>query len=131
MVNGLDHIAIVVDDTEKALEFWRDRFGLTVLLQEVVNDGAVLLTHLDLGNTQLQLVQPLVPVSPLVKWLAENGSGLHHFCFKVDDTAQALEDAVGRGFASAETKMHQGTQGKRAVFLDKSVTGVQIEFTGP
>src|SRR6185503_2767606 len=60
MFTGLDHLAIVIPDTEEALKIWRDRVGLKLLYSEVVQDGAVRLTHLDLGNTQLQLVEPLV-----------------------------------------------------------------------
>jgi len=130
MFNGLDHIAIAVQDTDEALKIWRDRFGMEVLLQEVVNDGAALLTHLDLGNTQLQLVQPLKE-GPLQSWLDEHGSGLHHFCLKVDDTEAALANAAELGLAQISTKLHQGTLGKRAVFLDRNETGVLVEFTGP
>ncbi|RME72395.1 MAG: hypothetical protein D6781_02330, partial [Verrucomicrobia bacterium] len=48
---GLDHLAIAVNDTEEALKLWRDTFGFPVLYSEVVNDGTIRLTHLDLGNT--------------------------------------------------------------------------------
>src|SRR5437588_12612734 len=70
MFKGLDHIAIVVADTEVALQTWRDRFGLPVLFSETINGGTVRLTHLDLGNTHLQLVQPLTADHPLAAWLA-------------------------------------------------------------
>ncbi len=124
---GLDHLAIVVPDTEAALKIWRDTFGLKVLYSEAVNDGTVRLTHLDLGNTQLQLVEPLTPEHPLQGWLAKNGPGLHHFCLKVEDVAQAKATAP----VPATSSPHQGTQGKRALFLDKSATqGVQVELTG-
>ena len=81
MFDRLDHVAIVVPDTEAALLIWRDKFGLPVLFSETINNGAVRLTHLDMGNTQLQLVQPLLSDHPLAIWLAEHGPGLHHFCF--------------------------------------------------
>ena len=124
---GLDHLAIAVPDTEAALRIWRDQFGFKVLYSEDVNNATVRLTHLDLGNTQLQIVQPLTPDHPLQAWLAKNGPGLHHFCLKVEDVGQARE-ASPVPTASAP---HQGTQGKRALFLDKSATqGVQVEFTG-
>jgi methylmalonyl-CoA/ethylmalonyl-CoA epimerase len=124
---GLDHLAIVVPDTEEALKLWRDQFGFKVLFSEEVNNGAVRLTHLDLGNTHLQLVQPLTPDHPLHGWLAKNGPGLHHFCLKVAD----VEAAMAASPVPPAPAMHQGTQGKRALFLDKSATqGVQVEFTG-
>ena len=112
------------------------------------------LTHLDLGNTHLQLVEPLTPDHPLQAWLAKNGPGLHHFCLKVDDVDEAGKTAFSQGTAAsspppqppsaARTPLgpevartppfpapHQGTQGKRALFLDKAATqGVQVEVTG-
>jgi methylmalonyl-CoA/ethylmalonyl-CoA epimerase len=124
---GLDHLAVAVPDTEEALKVWRDTFGFPVLYSEDVNGGTVRLTHLDLGNTQLQLVQPLAPEHPLQAWLAKHGPGLHHFCFKVEDVGEAIEVSP----VPTAPKPHQGTQGKRAVFLDQTATqGVQVELTG-
>jgi methylmalonyl-CoA epimerase len=124
---GLDHLAIAVPDTEAALKLWRDTFGFPVLYSEDVNGGTVRLTHLDLGNTQVQLVQPLTPDHPLQAWLAQHGPGLHHFCLRVEDVGEAMKASP----VPTAPKPHQGTQGKRAVFLDKSATqGVQVELTG-
>jgi methylmalonyl-CoA/ethylmalonyl-CoA epimerase len=121
---GLDHIAIAVPDTAEALKVWRDQLGFPVLYSEDVNDGTVRLTHLDLGNAHLQLVEPLTPDHPLQAWLAKNGAGLHHFCLRVENVGVELPGLSGPA-------PHQGTQGKRAAFLDKSVTqGVQVEITG-
>lgn len=131
MFNGLDHIAILVEDTEEALRLYRDRLGLPVLLSEVVNQGMVRLTHLDLGNTHLQLVQPLTEDHPLHATLREQGSCLHHFCFRVENVDTAIQEAEARGFEMAQPNPHQGTQGKRAVFLSREGTaGIQIELTG-
>jgi methylmalonyl-CoA/ethylmalonyl-CoA epimerase len=124
---GLDHLAIVVPDTEAALKLWRDTLGFPLLYSEDVNDGTVRLTHLDLGNTHLQLVQPLTPGHPLQEWLRKNGPGLHHFCLKVDDVGEAMKHSPVPTAPAA----HQGTQGKRAVFLDPAATqGVRVELTG-
>ena len=132
MFKGLDHLAIVVPDTEAALKIWRDRFGFPVLLSEAVNNDTVLLTHLDLGNTHLQLVQPLTDDHPLWAWLEANGPGLHHFCLAVDDVGQAFEETTKLGLPPGQAQPHQGTQGKRAMFLDSSATdGLRVELTGP
>ena len=131
MFEGLDHLAIVVPDTEEALKVWRDRFGFPVLLSEAVNNKTVLLTHLDLGNTHLQLVQPLAKDHPLWDWLEANGPGLHHLCLAVNDLDRACEEILQRNLAPAEAQPHQGTQGKRALFLDRASTGnVLAELTG-
>jgi methylmalonyl-CoA/ethylmalonyl-CoA epimerase len=127
---GLDHLAIVVPNTEEALAVWRDRLDLAVLYSEVVNDGAVRLTHLDLGNTHLQLVEPLQSNHPLKSWLQKNGPGLHHICFKVGNVGNA-RSALKRSGLPSSAKPHPGTQGKRALFLDRARTqNVQVELTG-
>jgi methylmalonyl-CoA/ethylmalonyl-CoA epimerase len=103
---------------------------LRVLYSEVVNEGTVRLTHLDLGNTQLQLVEPLTEDHPLRTWLAERGPGLHHLCFKVDNVEEAYRALPRQGLPVA-SKMHEGTQGKRALFVDGEATGgVGLEITG-
>jgi methylmalonyl-CoA/ethylmalonyl-CoA epimerase len=128
---GLDHLAIVVHDTESALEVWRDRFGFPVVLSEIVNEGSIRLTHLDLGNTHLQLIQPLSVDHPLRDWLDAHGAGLHHLCLAVDDVGVALVEAARLGLPPAERRPHQGTAGKQAIFLDLAATkNVQVELTG-
>jgi len=128
---GLDHLAIAVPSTDEALKVWRDQLGFTVLCSEVVNGGVVRLTHLDLGNTHLQLVEPLTPDHPLQDWLAKNGPGLHHFCLKVGNVAVSQTELVAAGLAALVPPPHQGTQGKRALFLSKSATqNVLVEVTG-
>lgn len=125
--SGLDHVAVLVRDTDEALRVWRDTLGFQELYQEVVQGGAVRLTHLDLGNTHLQLVQPLTPEHPLQAVLERHGPMLHHLCLRVDNVQKAVETAPVRTGA----KLHQGTRGKRAVFLDTTSTqGVQVELTG-
>jgi methylmalonyl-CoA/ethylmalonyl-CoA epimerase len=127
---GLDHLAIAVPSTEEALKIWRDRLGFPVVCSEVVNGGAIRLTHLDLGNTHLQLVEPLLPDHPLQTWLRQHGPGLHHFCLKVPDVAAAHAGLLAAGLASA-TPPHQGTLGKRALFLAPASTqNIQMEITG-
>jgi methylmalonyl-CoA/ethylmalonyl-CoA epimerase len=131
LFKGLDHLAIVVPDTEEALKIWRDKFGFKVLLSEAVNNNTTLLTHLDLGNTHLQLVQPLTEDHPLQAWLREHGPGLHHFCLKVDNVNAAFEEVQQMGLPPGQAKPHQGTAGKRAMFLDAQATdGIRVELTG-
>jgi methylmalonyl-CoA/ethylmalonyl-CoA epimerase len=129
----LDHLAIAVPNTGEALKIWRDRLGLSVVCSEVVNNGATRLTHLELGNTHLQLVEPLTPDHPLQGWLARNGgSGLHHFCFKVDDVGAAHAKFAATGLVSETPPPHEGIRGRRALFLDRNSTqGVPVEITGP
>jgi methylmalonyl-CoA/ethylmalonyl-CoA epimerase len=85
VIRRLDHVAVAVKDTEFALAHFRDRLGLRVAAVDEPPEIPVRLTYLDLGNTWLQLVEPLDPTHPLAAWLQANGDGLHHICFGVDD----------------------------------------------
>lgn len=124
----LDHVAIVVPDTEQALHVWRDLVGLPLLFSEVVQDETIRLTHLDLGNTELQLVEPLVPEHPLQDWLAQRGVALHHLCFETEDLDAVFGDDHGLPLAPARPLPHEATLGRRAVFLDATDTSVVIEL---
>jgi methylmalonyl-CoA/ethylmalonyl-CoA epimerase len=85
VIRRLDHVAVAVRDTEAALTHFRDRLGLLVAAVDEPPEVPVRLTYLDLGNTWLQLVEPLDPAHPLAAWLEANGDGLHHICLGVDD----------------------------------------------
>jgi methylmalonyl-CoA/ethylmalonyl-CoA epimerase len=131
MFKGLDHLAIVVPDTEAALAVWRDRFGFAVLDSEVVNGGMTRLTQLDLGNTQLQLVEPLTEDHPLREWLRANGPGLHHLCLAVDDAAAAFAELPEAGLPPGQPALTQATRGRRSFFVDAAAAqGVRVEVVG-
>jgi methylmalonyl-CoA/ethylmalonyl-CoA epimerase len=88
----LDHVAVVVRDTEHALRYFRDRLGLEVARSEELESPRVRLTYLDAGNAYIQLLEPLEGTEPLARWLDENGEGLHHVCFGVDDVLGAARE---------------------------------------
>lgn len=111
LLKRLDHVAVVVADTETALSHFSGSLGLEVVSSEVLVSPRVRLTYLDLGNTLLQLVEPLDGESAVATALAETGEGLHHLCFAVEsvvDAATQLSDpprppalGTGRGRVSA------------------------------
>lgn len=130
MFKSLDHIAIVVHDTDAALGFYRDQLGLAVVVDEVIESGGVRLTHLDLGNVHLQLVQPMSEDHPLQEHLREHGEGLHHLCLLVDSVAETITDLPQQGLAARKLAPHDGPKGRTAAFLDPQTTrGVIWEIT--
>ena len=130
MFKGLDHLAIVVRDTEDSLKFYRDVLGLPMLFSQELPDQPVRLTHLDMGNTHLQLVQPLTDDHPLQAWLDEHGEGLHHFCFYVDSVEHMIEDLPDKGIPSRDASPRSGPNGQQAAFIDPENTrNVLIEIT--
>ncbi len=131
MFQGIDHIAIVVKDTEEALRFYRDVLGLPLLFSEVLEEQSVRLTHLDMEGCHLQLVQPLSDEHPLSEHLRQRGEGLHHLCFKVENVPDVMGQMSDHQLASRDAKPRRGPRGRQAVFIDPETTrGVLIEITG-
>lgn len=127
----LDHIAIVVRDTDEALKFYRDQLGLPLLFSQVLPDAPLRLTHLDTGTAvNLQLVQPLTEDHPLAAWLRTHGEGLNHLCFKVDSVASAMTTLPSHGLPLRDKAPRAGPNGRAAAFLDPAATrGVLLEVT--
>lgn len=130
MFKEVDHIAIVVRDTEEALSFYRDTMKLPLKVSEEVPDVGVRLTHLDMGNLDLQLVEPLSKDHPLSQYLDEKGEGLHHICWKMPDVGESVEKLESFGLKPRSTQLHSGVKGKKAAFVDPTCSrGVLWEMT--
>jgi methylmalonyl-CoA/ethylmalonyl-CoA epimerase len=127
----LDHVAIVVKDTEASLTVYRDALRLPFLFSEVLADQNVRLTHLDMGVCHLQLVEPLVPEHPLHAVLRDRGESLHHVCFRVPDVQQAIAELPSlHGLTSRDPRPRSGPCGRRSTFIDPAGTrGVLFELT--
>lgn len=122
----LDHVAVLVRDTDEALRFYSGRLGLAVASSEEIPAPHVRLTYLDAGNAYIQLVQPLAGDSPLTVWLDEHGEGLHHICFGVDDVAGAVGELSDPG---AGISIGTG-RGRVSSFVSAAGShGVRIECT--
>jgi methylmalonyl-CoA/ethylmalonyl-CoA epimerase len=127
MIRRLDHVAVAVADTETALRHFRDRLGLRVVAVDEPPEVPVRLTYLDLGNTYLQLVEPLDSAHPLAAWIAAHGDGLHHICLGVDDVECELRRI---GPAGAELPPLGSGRGRPAGFpAGEPAHGVRIECT--
>ncbi|HEY9712778.1 MAG TPA: methylmalonyl-CoA epimerase, partial [Chroococcales cyanobacterium] len=87
----LDHIAVAVTDLNEALEFYKNKFGLQCLGIEEVPEQGVRVAKLELGNTHLELLEPLSEDTPVGKYLKQRGPGLHHICIGVDDICTKLD----------------------------------------
>jgi methylmalonyl-CoA/ethylmalonyl-CoA epimerase len=125
LLRRLDHVAILVRSTDAALRYYQGELGLPVHSSEEIDSPHVRLTYLDAGNAFVQLVEPLDPASALGTWLDQQGEGLHHICFGVDDVpaaAAALSDGVPPILGSG--------RGRTSAFVTTSDShGVRIECT--
>jgi methylmalonyl-CoA/ethylmalonyl-CoA epimerase len=126
-IRRLDHVAVVVRDTEAALETYRDRLGLRVAHTEVLQSLRVRLTYLDCGNAFLQLVEPLDSETSIGRWLDEHGEGLHHVAFGVENSLAAAS-ALATDGAPPPTE-GQGRGRVSAFVPGEPEHGVRLECT--
>jgi len=122
------HIGIAVEALDRILPFYRDILGLPeVPLDD--SDGARI-TGLIAGESLVELLEADAPDSPIARFLARRGPGIHHVCFAVDDLDATLERCRGAGLRLIDTRPRPGAEGKRIAFLHPSSTaGVLIELT--
>jgi methylmalonyl-CoA/ethylmalonyl-CoA epimerase len=126
LLRRLDHVAIAVRDTAEALRYFSERLGLEVARSEELASPHVRLTYLDAGNAYIQLVEPLDADADLARWLDENGEGLHHVCFGVDDVLEA----AGRLSLGGDTPSVGSGRGRVSAFVPGPLEhGVRVECT--
>ncbi|HEU4570221.1 MAG TPA: methylmalonyl-CoA epimerase [Gemmatimonadales bacterium] len=124
------HIGVAVTDIAAALPFYRDVLGLVPHPPEEA-DGATIVS-LTLGESDVELLQPTGPDTPVGKFLAKRGPGIHHVCYQVDDLDAALGACAAAGYQLIDQVPRTGAHGRRIAFLHpKSTAGILIELTGP
>jgi methylmalonyl-CoA/ethylmalonyl-CoA epimerase len=128
-IKKIDHIALVVEDIEDALAFWRDSLGLELERQETVSRENSAIAFLPLGDGEIELVQPTTDDSGIAKYLQKRGPGMHHICLEVDDIAGMLEHLKARGVQLIHEQPVVGENGKKYAFIHpKSAFGVLVEL---
>lgn len=122
------HIGVAVDTLERILPFYRDILQLPqVPLDDA--DGAHIV-GLGAGDSLLELLEATSPDSPIGKFVAKRGPGIHHICFAVDDLGATLERCHNAGIKLIDHTPRIGAEGKRIAFLHPSSTaGVLVELT--
>jgi len=128
----INHLAVVVDDIEAALAFWRDGLGMEVeRLQEVPEQQATV-AFLPVGDSDIELVRPTTEDSGIARFLRKRGPGLHHICLEVDDLDTLLERLKGMGVRLINLESVAGASGERIAFIHpESAYGVLVELSQP
>jgi methylmalonyl-CoA/ethylmalonyl-CoA epimerase len=125
----VDHIAIALSDLEKGLQIYRDLLGLEHHHTEVVEEQKVKAAMLTAGATRIELVEPTAPDSPIARFLAKKGEGLHHIAFRIKDLESVLARLKKAGARLIDEEPRQGVGGTRIAFLHPSATaGVLVEL---
>ncbi|HEY8196046.1 MAG TPA: methylmalonyl-CoA epimerase [Gemmatimonadales bacterium] len=122
------HVGIAVSDLESALAFYRDVLGLEPHAPEMV-DGATIVA-LSFGDAEVELLAPVEPDSPIGKFLARRGPGIHHICYRVPDLDAALEACRKAGYRLVDEVPRKGAAGRRIAFVHpKATAGILLELT--
>jgi len=128
----VDHIGVAVEDIDAAIVLYRDSFEMELAHRERVEEQGVEAALLDVGDGHVELLAPLGPDTPVGKFMAKNGAGLHHVAYAVDDIDTALERISATGIQLIDSKPRIGIRESRVAFLHpRSTGGVLTEIVEP
>lgn len=126
----LAHIGIAVKNIQERLEIWQNILGIKLLGIEDVPEQKVRVAILELGDTHIELLEPLDNTSTVFKFIEKKGEGLHHISIEVDDIELMLKKLKGSGIKLIDEKPRKGARGTKIAFIHPSSTGgVLIELT--
>jgi len=128
MIKRIDHIAVAVEDIERALTIFRDVLGLELSHTETVPEQGVKVAFLPVGESDIELLEPLSSDSGVAKFLAKRGEGIHHICLEVEDIEATLAGLKGKGMRLINETPVAGAHGRVAFIHPKSTHGVLIEL---
>jgi methylmalonyl-CoA epimerase len=129
VLTELDHVGIAVDDLEEAVARYRRTLGLEPVHRERVEDQGVEEVLFRVGASYVQLLGALGPETPVGRFLASRGPGLHHVAYRVDDVAAALERLRAEGVPLVDETPRPGSRGTRIAFVHpRGMGGVLVEL---
>lgn len=128
-VKQINHVAVVVDDMEKALTFWRDALGMKLHELRDVPTEKSQVAFLPLPGSEVELVQPTTDDSGIAKYLAKRGPGMHHICLEVDDIEGMMAQLKTKGVRLINEEPRVAADGKKYAFIHpESTSGVLVEL---
>jgi methylmalonyl-CoA epimerase len=132
MFGTIDHVGVAVEDIDAALALYRDALAMPLVHRETVAEQGVEAALLDVGDTHVELLQPLGPETPVGKFLASRGPGLHHVAYRVADVEAALSALAAAGLRLIDERPRTGIRGSRVAFVHPASTGgVLTEIVQP
>ena len=128
-IKKINHVAVVVDDMEKALSFWRDALGMELHELRDVPAEKSQVAFLPLEGSEVELVVPTSDDSGISKYLTKRGPGMHHICLEVDDILGMLAQLSAKGVRLINEEPRIATDGKKYAFIHpESTSGVLVEL---
>ncbi|CAM3239981.1 MULTISPECIES: methylmalonyl-CoA epimerase [Brevibacillus] len=127
--NKIAHIGIAVKSIEETLPFYTEQLGLTLLGMEEVPSEQVKVAFLEIGESRIELLEPLSVESPIAKFMEKRGEGIHHIALDVDNVEERLERLKENGIPLIHEKPKEGAHNAQIAFLHpKAAKGVLVEL---
>jgi len=128
-IKAINHVAVVVDDMEKSLSFWRDALGIELHELRDVPAEKSQVAFLPLAGAEVELVMPTSNDSGIAKYLAKRGQGMHHICLEVDDIEGMLSQLKSKNIRLINEEPRTAVDGKKYAFIHpESTGGVLVEL---
>jgi methylmalonyl-CoA/ethylmalonyl-CoA epimerase len=127
----IHHVGIVVNRLSEAYGFYRDVLGLPLVREAEIADQGVRAALLAAGDSEVELLEPLGPTTPVGRFLAKRGEGLHHLCFETPDVGKSLTSLQERGVELLDTAPRAGLAGQIAFLHPRACSGVLVEIATP
>ncbi len=129
-VKKIDHIGIAVKDIQATLKFYEEALGLENIGFEVVEDQGVRVAFLNVGESRIELLEPINEESPVSKFIAKRGEGIHHICVEVEDVGDTLTELKDKGMQLIDQQPRRGAHHKDIAFVHpKASSGVLLELS--
>jgi len=123
VLSAVDHVGVAVEDIDAALAIYRDVLGMPLVHRETVSEQGVDAALLDVGDSHVELLQPLGPDTAVGKFLARRGPGLHHVAYRVESVENTLQALTAAGVRLIDERPRTGIRGSLVAFLHPSSTG--------
>jgi methylmalonyl-CoA/ethylmalonyl-CoA epimerase len=131
LLTRIHHIGVVVRNADEAMKFYRDALGLPVTADRVIEDQGVRGVLLQIGGSEIELLEPTRDDTGIARYLESRGEGMHHICFESDDVNKELESAKAKGIEVIDEQPREGLAGMICFLHPRSNHGVLVEFATP
>ena len=131
MLKKIHHVGVVVPNLDASLKFWRDTLGMHLTKRATIEEQGVRAALLKVGESEIELLEPLDAENGVGKFLARRGGGLHHVCFETDDVERELDAARIKGIQLIDQKPRHGLAGMICFLHPKATRGVLVEYAQP